>query len=332
MACRFQDERHSMKTALLCLGSLVSSGAAAVQSPEPVPVACAKTISFAITEGGQPVPAIPRFAGKWIGKKYHVGGYPELCLSQIPSSSTANYVVIFSTSDSNFDGLTPSAHTYTSTGPLSGNVAGISSYGGTWNYSYTTTLPPATTSSIDLLRVDASKKMLVIRVYDQEGRQVSRYAVDSDHSREKLLEQMIVDIHRAPVEKPAHKRVTAPLSVYYVNCDVDSTVPISAMAAGDPAPGVEPKPTPPAPATLDLVSTPAGAYIFLDGVYVGQSPFTTVVVPGEHVLLMHKQDFGTWQRKIQVAAGSRRVAAYLERKYLTLPPANRSTDVSKPKE
>ena len=311
-----------MRIAWSLAAVLLVSTCALGQSPAPASVACAKTISFAIAEGGQPVPTIPKFAAKWIGKKYHVEGHPELCLSQIPSSSTANYVVIFSTTDLSFEGLTPSAHTYSSTGPLSGNPAGVSSYGGTWNYSYTRALPPGTTSSIDLLRVDASKKVLVIRVYDQKGRQLSRYSVDSDHSREKLLEQMIVDIQRDPVEKPAQKRMAAPLSVYYVNCDVDSPTPASQVASIDPpvaAKDPQPKPAPPPPATLDFSSNPAGADIYLDGNYVGKSPFSAVVAPGEHVVLMRKSEFGTWQRKIQVAAGPRKVTAYLERKFLTLP-------------
>ena len=311
-----------MKVTWIIVLVLQLSAFATAESPLPEQVSCAKTISFAIAEGGQPVPAIPKFAGKWIGKKYHFEGHPELCLSQIPSSSTANYVVIFSISESSFDGLTPSAHTYTSTGPLSGNVAGVSSYGGTWNYSYTRALPPGTTSSIDLQKVDASKKVLVVRAYNQQGRVVSHYSVDADHSREKSLEQVITDIHRDIVEAPAHNRVAAPLSVYYVNCDVDSPTQASQMASTEPAvTSKEPVPTSkltPPLASLDFWSNPAGADIYLDGSYIGKSPFATIVAPGEHVVQMRKPEFGTWQRKIQVTAGPRRVPAYLERKFLTL--------------
>jgi hypothetical protein len=312
-----------MKIAFRLFLIIAMAAIAAAQSPAPpVSVACAKTISFAMAEGGQPVPAIPKFAAKWIGKKYHVEGHPELCLSQIPSASTANYVMIFSTSEASFDGLSPTAHTYTSSGPMSGNLAGISSYGGTWNYSYTGVLPPATTSSIDLQRIDASKKVLVIRAYSQQGRQVSHSSVDSDHSREKLLEQVIADIHRDVMEAPEHKRITAPLSVYYVNCDVDSPTPAMLTASANP-PTARPEPKPPAPtppqATLDISSDPAGADIYLDGSYLGKSPFTAIVAPGEHVVLMRKAEFGTWQRKIQIAPGPRRVTAYLERQLLTFP-------------
>lgn len=40
-------------------------------------------------------------------------------------------------------------------------------------------LPGGTTSSIDLQKVDASKKSLVLRAYNQQGRLVSHYNVDA---------------------------------------------------------------------------------------------------------------------------------------------------------
>ena len=312
-----------MRTLWSIAAVLLISTFALGQSSAPASVACAKTISFAMAEGGQPVPAIPKFAAKWIGKKYHVEGHPDLCLSQIPSSSTADYVVIFSTSGASFDGLSPSAQTYTSTGPLSGTLAGVSSYGGTWNYSYTGVAAPAPTNSMDLQRIDQSKKELVVRAYDQRGRQVSDYSVESKHSREKLIEQVMDDIHRDVAAKPSQTRVDAPLSVYYVNCDVDSPARSSLTASADTSPGhseanlVAPPPPPPQ-ARLELSSNPAGAEIYLDGKLVGSTPLTVTVDPGEHVVMMRKKDFTTWTRTLQVGSGQRRVAAYLERQFLTI--------------
>ena len=244
-------------------------------------------------------------------------------MSQIPSSKTANYVVIFSITEANFDGLTPTAHTYTSSGPVSANLVGASSYGGTWNYSYTGMPPVPTTGTLDLLRLDNSKKVLVVRAYDQHGRQVSHHNVDADHNRENVLQQVMADIHHAPVEKLDLKRMAAPLSVYYVNCDVDSPGPSSLIAANDPpvaTANAKPTPYPPPPLpTLEFWSNPAGADIFLDGGYLGRTPFTTTVLPGEHLVVIRKADFGAWQRKIQLSEGPRRVNAYLERKFLNLP-------------
>jgi hypothetical protein len=247
-----------------------------------------------------------------------------MCLSQMPSSNTANYVVIFSTSELSFEGLTPAAQTYSSTSPFSATAVSANSYGGMWNYSYSSTLPRGTTSSIDLPRIDSSKK-LVLAAYDQHGRRVSHYSVDSDHNRERILEQVLVDIHRDAVEPTAQKRMSAPMSVYYVNCDVDSPSPASLTASAEPAAlpdaksAPSPAPPPPPQATLELISNPPGADIYLDGKYIGKTPFNATVAPGEHMVIMRKADYGTWSRRLQVAAGSRRLNAYLEQKFLTLP-------------
>jgi hypothetical protein len=314
--------RIAWRLAAVVFISACALGESNAPASVPAPVACSKTITFAIAEGGQPVPAIPKFAAKWIGKAKHVEGYPDMCLAQIPSSKTANYVVVFSTKEASFDGLAPTAHTYTSTAPMSGSLAGGSSYGGTWNYSYVGMPPVPTTGTLDLQRVDESKKVLVVRAYNQQGRQVSHQNVDGDHNRESVLQQVMADIHREIVEKPEQKRMAAPLSVYYVNCDVDSPGPALQMAANDPPPvhaDSKPVPLPPPLPTVEFWSNPAGADIFLDGEYLGRTPFTSAVHPGEHSVVIRKTEYGAWQRKIQVATGARKVTAYLERKFLTLP-------------
>lgn len=136
----------------------------------------------------------------------------------------------------------------------------------------------------------------------------------------------MADIHGDVVEKPAQKHIAAPLSVYYVNCDVDSPGPQSLTASTDhsavpPDTKLTPSPTPPGPpqAALDLLSNPLGADIYLDDKYIGKTPSSVTVAPGEHILIMRKPDYGTWSRKLQVVAGPRRVTAYLEQKILTLP-------------
>jgi len=324
--------RKALVLAEALLVSIIASGQSPTAKPTPFPIQpsvstpaapasakCSKTVTFAIAEGGQPVPAIPKFVSKWIGKAKHVEAYPQLCFSQIPSSNTYNYVVILSNSESGFAGFTPSAHTYTSTGPLGGSVAGISGYGGTWNYTYTGIPAPATTSSTALQRIDASRENLILHVYDQEGRQVSHYSVAADQSKEKRLEQVIGDIYRDSPEKLPHTRVATPMSVYYVNCDVDSPAPVSQVAAVDPS--AVPPPAVKAPVTqavVEFLSNSAGAEIYLDGRYIGKTPFTITVDPGEHAVLMRKRDYSTWQLKLQAGTGPRRVVGYLERKVVVL--------------
>ena len=299
------------------------------QTPASAPAACSKNVSFAVAEGGQPVPAIPKFAAKWIDKKSRQPDSKALCFSQIPSSTMSNYLVIFSTSEAMFEGLTPSAHTYTSTRAGAGDTNMVSSYGGTWSYSYVGMPPPSTTTSFDLRRDDRPKSLFV-RVYNQQGRVISKYNLGGFFSREKVLEYVFANILGDAASPQKQKSVPVPLSVYYVNCDVDSPpVETSAEFPAAPATPAASAPPPPAPkdapvpraspkAVLDIWSEPTGADISLDGGYVGKTPYSLAVAPGEHMIALHKQDFGAWQRRMQVDAGEHRVGAYLEQKTLVL--------------
>jgi hypothetical protein len=69
---------------------------------------------------------------------------------------------------------------------------------------------------------------------------------------------------------------------------------------------------------LDFWSSPAGADIFVDGAYVGKTPYSFAVAPGQHAIALRKKDFGTYQRKVVVDAGQRKVGANLEQKSLGL--------------
>jgi hypothetical protein len=325
---------------------LVTAALAWCQTPASAPAGCTKNVSFAIAESGQPVPAIPKFAVKWIDKLAHQPESKTLCFSQIPSSIMSNYLVIFSSSEAAFEGLTPSAHTYTSTKAGPGDTNTVSSYGGTWSYSYVGTPPPNTTTTLDLRR-DDKPKSLFVRAYNQQGRVISKYSLGGFFSKEKVLEYVFTNILSDATSPQKTKSVPVPLSVYYVNCDVDSPpvetasestpAPAAASAASAPAPPVSaPKdaPTPRAApkAVLDIWSEPAGAEVSVDGGYVGKTPYSLSVPPGEHVILLRKRDFGTWQRRLQVDVGEHRVGTYLEQKAIALdfPPPPPGSPESKP--
>ncbi len=321
-----------MKTLAVCILLTAASALAQAQaSPQASPQAapqetCQKNISLAVAEGGQPVPDVPKFAAKWISKSLKDHAYSKLCFSQIPSSSLNNYVVVLSSSEQGFEGLVPSAHTYTSTAPASGNTASISSYGGTWSYAYVGVTPPTTTSTTDLGR-DEKPKSLYARAYNQEGHVVARYSPGGWLSRDKLMEDIVSAINSDAYQPVRQRPVAAPLSVYYVNCDVDQPAAqtASAFPQADPAPApaaAQPKAPPPPPPpplpSLEVWSNPSGADIYLDGNYVGRTPYSTTVHPGEHTVILRKQDFGTYERKLEVETGKRSVGAYLEQHTLTL--------------
>src|SRR5579863_1264833 len=262
-----------MKIQVVGIFLLCSAALLCAQTTESNSESCSKNVSFAIAEGGQPVPAIPKFAAKWLsGKSRKEQRFSKICFSQIPSANLLNYVVIFSTSEASFNGLTPQAHTYTSTAPTHDSSTPVSSFGGTWSYAYIGTAPPASTDTLSLKR-DDKPKSLDVRAYTQSGKVLAHLNLSSVGSRDKLLEQILTDIVNDSPGAVAQKQAPAPLSVYYVNCDVDAP-PVNPATAASSAAGLTPAKAaaapaaPPPPPELEIWSSPAGADIFVDGLYV----------------------------------------------------------------
>jgi PEGA domain len=57
------------------------------------------------------------------------------------------------------------------------------------------------------------------------------------------------------------------------------------------------------PASVIVKSTPAGADINVDGKYVGSTPSTVQIAPGDHQISIEKEGLTPWQRTMTVSAG-----------------------------
>ena len=66
-----------------------------------------------------------------------------------------------------------------------------------------------------------------------------------------------------------------------------------------------------AAALLDLVSTPPGADIEIDGKFVGSTPSSISVSPGDHDIAVKKSGFADWTRKVTVSTGHVNISAQL---------------------
>ena len=64
-------------------------------------------------------------------------------------------------------------------------------------------------------------------------------------------------------------------------------------------------------ALMDISSTPAGADIEVDGKFVGSTPSSVSIVPGDHDIVIKKTGFSVWQKKMSVSAGHINIAAEL---------------------
>jgi len=78
----------------------------------------------------------------------------------------------------------------------------------------------------------------------------------------------------------------------------------------DPAPASAPVPS--APPKIQVSSTPDGADIEVDGSFVGNTPSSIELAPGDHQVRVSKAGFKTWERKIKVTGGDIRLAAEME--------------------
>ncbi len=61
-----------------------------------------------------------------------------------------------------------------------------------------------------------------------------------------------------------------------------------------------------------VTSTPAGADIDLDGAFVGSTPSTITVTPGDHTITLNKSGFTPWERTIKVSGGNVQISAELQ--------------------
>jgi len=84
---------------------------------------------------------------------------------------------------------------------------------------------------------------------------------------------------------------------------VDETTLASAPAA---------EPAKPVTVKLAVASTPEAADIEVDGSFMGNTPSSIELAPGEHTVLVSKSGYKPWERKIKLAPGDIRLNAELE--------------------
>jgi PEGA domain-containing protein len=105
-------------------------------------------------------------------------------------------------------------------------------------------------------------------------------AVDSDTMMVKSAEQSAQSAPPPPVSAPA--------------------VPTADNSQADPS--VESGPALP-PASIIVKSTPPGADINVDGKFMGSTPSTIQLAPGDHQVSIEKENLTPWQRTMTVTAG-----------------------------
>jgi hypothetical protein len=117
----------------------------------------------------------------------------------------------------------------------------------------------------------------------------------------------------------------APLFLFIKGKDI--TIPagtqITAFVQGDmhlnmanfvppPPPSAPPAQPAPVQASLGIESTPAGSDIEIDGVFVGNTPSTVSVAPGNYQVAVKKKGFTDWSKTLVITGGNVRLNSELE--------------------
>ncbi len=66
-------------------------------------------------------------------------------------------------------------------------------------------------------------------------------------------------------------------------------------------------------AKLNVISTPDGADIEIDGSFVGSTPSAVELTPGDHQVVVKKSGYKPWERKLKVSGGDIKLSAELEK-------------------
>jgi hypothetical protein len=114
-----------------------------------------------------------------------------------------------------------------------------------------------------------------------------------------LVSPLFLLMHGKDVKVPTGTQFNA-----YIDGDRDIAL-ATAPSAAPPAQTVTQPAAPAAeePTTLVLKSTPDGAEITVDGKFVGNTPSTLRLAPGDHTIAMTKAGFKNWQRTMTVNPG-----------------------------
>ncbi|HZE27400.1 MAG TPA: PEGA domain-containing protein [Terriglobales bacterium] len=89
--------------------------------------------------------------------------------------------------------------------------------------------------------------------------------------------------------------------------DPQSSASGGAVATAAPAQG-----PPVSQVSLEISSTPPGADIELDGSFIGNTPSSVGVYPGDHAIKLTKTGYAKWERKLKTSTGTVKVSPELE--------------------
>jgi len=137
--------------------------------------------------------------------------------------------------------------------------------------------------SVQLIEVSSSKQMWAYSVNKQRGGGKNEQAM-----AEAVAKHFKEFLTKAPAQTPivAQEQTSSGQGAHLVDVSSngDSAIPVQLS-------------------TVIVRSTPPGADINVDGKYVGSTPSTIQLTPGDHEVSIEKEEMRPWQRTLTVTAG-----------------------------
>jgi PEGA domain len=307
---------------------------------------CSKVVSFALADasGVHPYALTGNWIGNWVQK--NAKKHPDICFSQTPVQDRSNYLIVLSQSSGYLTGFDPVVRrdTSTSTTPVSGSGTVRDNYGGMWNYTYNGTVTSTTTTTTnENVPYMINSRTIYAYAYADGGVIVSQHyhvystktggdtansagynignALLAINARGRLLNSAVKDIE-------AHKNYeNHPLELAKVR-----QASYQASASPHVLPNSMSQPQPAVDAAINIVSTPTGADVELDGSFVGNTPSNIGVSPGDHTITVTKAGYELWKRTIKISSGKVNISAELEAKVNPVSASGAATVALAPKE
>lgn len=256
---------------------------------------------------------------KWFREKVEKKN-PAVCYVD-PAPGVSLVFLIIVTPDT-YHGTRVVTDTSTNSSPTSGTITDESgntaSYSGTQQTttSSSTAVPYSFEYGIYTLSVERQLKdgsYVVLHRFQQKGIYNTMYGIPlggkGHHPAHAVIQEAAEWINSGGLAQAERFAVQSNAPITAQGTPSSVSIPVSAPAESN-------RPALPAPGSvisvLDISSNPAAAEIQIDGAFVGNTPASIEVSPGDHLLTITKKGFVSWERKLKAMPGHVSVSPELE--------------------
>ena len=254
---------------------------------------------------------------KWFREKVEKKN-PSVCYVD-PAPSVSLVFVIIVTPDT-YHGTRVVTNTSTNSNPTNGTITdqdgNTATYSGTQETTSTssTAVPYSFEYGIYTLSVERQQRdgsYVVLHRFQQRGIYHTLYGIPlggkGHHPAHAVIEEATEWINSGGLAQA--ERFVAQSAVPARSQTIPSPTPVNISAASNAPITATPGPV---VSVLDISSSPTAAEIEIDGAFVGNTPASVEVSPGDHILTITKSGFVSWERKLKAMPGHVSVSPELQ--------------------